>query len=220
MRILYHQFESLEHLLANRLLPGGGGQPIRFVVFGGTGAVGGASVMELCRMILMARDLRQPPLRGEIYATGIADKDISNFASRLYLALGDEVEIEKIEPRRHYRLDGRIDLRFELLRLQVPQDLEDRVAQRQQASGVDLETALSREFAGESCPFLGFVDSLGAGLLHAVLVAIPLPSVATYTLGAIDRLLAAHGLDQAVQQRVKKDYLRTFIRGLAVIQQS
>ena len=220
MRILYHQFESLEHLLANRLLPGGGAQPIRFVVFGGTGAVGGASVMELCRMILMARDLRQPPLRGEIYATGIADKDISNFASRLYMALGDDVEIEKIEPRRHYRLDGRIDLRFDLLKLQVPLDLEERVARRRKVSGVDLETALGEEFAKEACPFLGYVDSLGSGLLHAVLVAIPLPSVATYTLGTIDRLLAEHGLDQAVQQRVKKIYLRTFIRGLAVIQQS
>ncbi|MEM7353943.1 MAG: hypothetical protein AAF657_24290 [Acidobacteriota bacterium] len=224
MRTLYHEFESLEHLLATRLLPGGGAQPIRFVVFGGTGAVGGASVMELCRMILMARDLRQPPLRGEIYATGIADKDVANFASRLYMALGDEVEIEKIEPRRHYRLDGRIDLRFDLLRLEVPRDLEDRVVERQrqaEAGGeaLSLEQALAAEFGDQSCPFQGFVESLGAHLLHAVLVAIPLPSVATYTLGNIDRLIAKAGLDHAVKQRVKKNYLRTFIRGLAVIQQ-
>ena len=224
MRTLYHEFESLEHLLATRLLPGGGAQPIRFVVFGGTGAVGGASVMELCRMILMARDLRQPPLRGEIYATGIADKDIATFAGRLYMALGDEVEIEKIEPRRHYRLDGRIDLRLDLLRLQVPQDLEERVAERRReaaAGGAELglEQALAEEFAEQSCPFLAFVEALGAELLHAVLVAIPLPSVATYTLGNIDRLVGEAGLDHAVQQRVKKNYLRTFIRGLAVIQQ-
>ena len=219
MRTLYHEFESLEHLLSQRLLPGGGNRPIRFVVFGGTGAVGGASVLELCRMILMSRDLRRPSLSGEIYATGIADKDISNFASRLYLALGEEVEIEKIEPRRHYRLDGRIDLRFSLLRLDIPHDLSDRVAERQAADGIDLERALHEEFASQECPFQSFVETLPSDLLHAVLVAIPLPSVATYTLGAIDRLLAANGFDHAAQQRVKKGYLRTFIRGLAFIQQ-
>ncbi len=221
MRTLYYQFESLEHLLAQRLLPGGGGQPIRFVVFGGTGAVGGASVLELCRMILMSRDLRRPSLSGEIHATGIADKDISKFASRLYLALGDEVQIEKIEPRRHYRLDGRIDLKFSLLQLDVPHDLAERVARRQRESAVeiDLEQALQDEFADQKCPFQRFVEATGSDLLHAVMVAIPLPSVATYTLGSIDRLLTAHGLDHAAQQRVKKNYLRTFIRGLAVIQQ-
>ncbi|MEM7583504.1 MAG: hypothetical protein AAF560_09000 [Acidobacteriota bacterium] len=220
MRTLYHEFESLEHLLANRLLPGGSSQPIRFVVFGGTGAVGGASVLELCRIILMSRELRQPPLAGEIYATGIADKDISNFASRLYLALGEEVEIEKIEPRRHYRIDGRIDLRFDLLQLQVPQDLEQRTARRQaEHPGMDLEAALQAELAEQPCPFLSFVEGLDQALLHAVMVAIPLPSVATYTLGAIDRLLAKGGFDHATLQRVKKDFLRTFIRGLAVIQQ-
>ncbi len=222
MRTLYHEFESLEHLLGHRLLPGGSGNPIRFVVFGGTGAVGGASVLELCRMILMSKSLRQSPLAGEIYATGIADKDISKFAGRLYLALGDEVEIEKIEPLRHYRLDGRIDLHFSLLRLQAPSDLEGLIPtgdRGQQGSTEVLETALGEYFAAQPCPFQGFVESLGSELLHAVLVAIPLPSVATYTLGAIDRFLAQHGFDHAAQQRVKKSYLRTFIGGLAVIQQ-
>ncbi|MCP3958225.1 MAG: hypothetical protein GY719_10270 [bacterium] len=221
MRTLYHEFESLEHLLANRLLPGGGKEPIRFVVFGGTGAVGGASVLELCRMILMSKTLRQPPLRGEIYATGMADKDVSQFARRLYLALGDEVEIEKIEPRRHYRLDGRIDLKFALLQLQVPRDLEQRLDSERVESGskADLERALGEYFAAQECPFQRFVEDLDTDLLHAVLVAIPLPSVATYTLGAIDRLLTERGIDHAAQQRVKKSYLRTFIGGLAVIQQ-
>lgn len=217
MRTIYHEFESLEHLLGHRLLPGGGGSPIRFVVFGGTGAVGGASVLELCRMILMSKSLRQSPLAGEIYATGIADKDISKFASRLYLALGDEVEIEKIEPLRHYRLDGRIDLKFALLRLQAPGDLAELAAGNESRDA--LEAALAEHFAAQACPFQGFVEDLGSELLHAVLVAIPLPSVATYTLGAIDRFLAEHGFDHAAQQRVKKNYLRTFIGGLAVIQQ-
>ncbi len=217
MRTVYHEFESLDHLLGHRLLPGGGGRPIRFVVFGGTGAVGGASILELCRMILMSKGLRQSPFEGEIYATGISDKDISKFASRLYLALEDEVEIEKIEPLRHYRLDGRIDLRFSLLHLEVPGDLRDQVGD--ETTGADLESALGDYFSAQACPFQGFVEALGADLLHAVTVAIPLPSVATYTLGAIDRLLAERGLDHTAQQRVKKNYLRTFIRGLAVIQQ-
>ena len=219
MRTIYHEFESLEHLLGHRLLPGGGGNPIRFVVFGGTGAVGGASVLELCRMILMSKGLRSSPLSGEIHATGIADKDISKFVGRLYLALGDEVEIEKIAPLRHYRLDGRIDLKFALLRLQVPSDLSAQVAAGDGSSAVDLEQALEAYFSAQPCPFQSFVETLGSELLHAVSVAIPLPSVATYTLGAIDRFLASRGFDRAAQQRVKKSYLRTFIRGLAVIQQ-
>ena len=221
MRTLYHQFESLEHLLAHRLLPGGSKEPIRFVVFGGTGAVGGASVLELCRMILMSKQLRQQPLRGEIYATGMSDKDVSKFARRLYLALGDEAEIEKIEPLHHYRLDDRIDLHCSLLQLQLPHDLEARVTDEleEPASKADLERWLHEYFSAQECPFQRFVENLDAELLHAVLVAIPLPSVATYALGAIDRLLADRGFDHAAEQRVKKAYLRTFIRGLAVIQQ-
>ena len=224
MRILYHEFESLEHLLTNRLLPGGTQRPIRFVIFGGTGAVGGAAVMELCRMILMSKSLRQRSLQGEIHATGMSDKEISKFVSRLYLALGEEHEIEKIEPRRHYRVDHRIDLRFAILQLEIPQDLPDHVRQEHetQGEGFRLETTLANYFRKLECPFLRYVESLGDLdnlLLHAVAVSIPLPSVATYTLVAIDRLADEHGLDHASKQRVKKSYLKTFVRGLAVIQQ-
>lgn len=221
MRTLYHEFESLEHLLSTRLLPGGGRHPVRLVVFGGTGAVGGASVMELCRLILLSKTCRPRPLSGEIYATGLSDKEITKFVSRLYLALGDQVDIEKIEPRRHYRVDGRIDLHFSLLQLEIPQDLPDTVNRRREEEGdsFDLEVVLKDYFANQQCPFLGFVQDLDSELLHSVAVAIPLPSVATYTLVAIDRLTAEHGLDHLARQRVKKHYLETFVRGLAVIQQ-
>ena len=225
MRTHYHEFESLEHILATRHLPGGEKQPIRFVVFGGTGAVGGAAVMELCRLILMSKALPDRTLSGEIWATGLSDKEISKFVSRLYLALEDEVEIEKVTPLRHYRLDHRIDLRFDLLRLQIPADLPAYVEAQLAGRGAGaLEAILAEYFAGQGCPFLGFVEKLLAAdppgpLLHAVMVAIPLPSVATYTLTTIDRLLQQHGLDHPTGQRIKKGYLRTFIRGLAVLQQ-
>lgn len=226
MRTHYHEFESLEHILATRHLPGGEAQPIRFVVFGGTGAVGGAAVMELCRLILMSKALPDRTLSGEIWATGLSDKEISKFVSRLYLALEDEVEIEKVAPLRHYRLDSRIDLRFDLLRLQIPADLPAYVeAQLAGRGGAALETILAEYFAAQACPFLGFVEKLleedppGGPLLHAVMVAIPLPSVATYTLTTIDKLLGQHELDHPTGQRIKKGYLRTFIRGLAVLQQ-
>ena len=221
MRTVYHEFESLEHILATRLLPGGGNEPVHFVVFGGTGAVGGASVMELCRMILMSKSLRQSPLQGEIHATGMSDKEIVKFVQRLYLAFDGEFVIEKIEPRRHFRIDGRIDLKFSLLQLQIPQDLPDHIAERQarEGEGFDLELSLDAYFAAQPCPFLSYIEKLEASLLHAVVVAIPLPSVATYTLVAIDRLAAEHGMDHVQSQRIKKGYLQTFIRGLAVIQQ-
>ncbi|RMH16198.1 MAG: hypothetical protein D6696_18755 [Acidobacteria bacterium] len=224
MQTHYHEFESLEHLLATRLLPGGGDEPVRFVVFGGTGAVGGAVVLELCKLILMSRRYREQPLRGEIYATGVSDKDISKFASRLYLALGDEAKIDKIEPRRHYRIDDRIDLRFSLLHLRLPQDLRERVGSLREAAEArgepfDLEAALVSYFEQQPKPFLAYVEQLERRLWHAVVVAIPLPSVATYTLGILDRLVAEHGLDHRAAQRIKAGYLRSFVRGLAVIQQ-
>lgn len=226
MRTHYHEFESLEHILATRHLPGGEKQPIRFVVFGGTGAVGGAAVMELCRLILMSKALPERILSGEIWATGLSDKEISKFVSRLYLALEDDVEIEKVVPLRHYRLDGRIDLRFDILRLQIPADLPAYAsAQMAERGAAALEPILAEYFAAQGCPFLGFVENLLAAadppgpLLHAVMVAIPLPSVATYTLTTIDKLLGSHGLGHATGQRIKKGYLRTFIRGLAVLQQ-
>lgn len=225
MRTHYHEFESLEHILATRHLPGGEKSPIRFVVFGGTGAVGGAAVMELCRLILMSKALPDRTLSGEIWATGLSDKEISKFVSRLYLALEDEVEIEKVAPLRHYRLDQRIDLRFDLLRLQIPADLPAFAkAQMAERGSAVLETILREYFAAQPCPFLSFVERLleadpPGPVLHAVMVAIPLPSVATYTLTTIDRLLGDHGLDHATGHRIKKSYLRTFIRGLAELQQ-
>ena len=216
MRTLYHEFESLEHLLATRRLPGGENEPIRLVVFGGTGAVGGAAVLELCQLILMSKRYRETPFRGEIYATGSTDKEISKFASRLYLALGETVPLEKVEPLRHYRLDHRIDLRFSLLRLEIPQDLEQRVEVLDDPEAI--EGTLTAAFGELQCPFLQFTEAIEP-LLHAVVVAIPLPSVATYTLSTIDRLALRHQLDHRVNQRIKTTYLRTFIRGLAVIQQ-
>ncbi len=221
MRTLYHEFESLEHLLATRLLPGGSIEPIRFVVFGGTGAVGGAAVIELCRLILRSKSLRERPLRGEIYATGMRDKEIVQFVGRLYLSLGEEHKIDKIEPRRHYRIDDRIDLKLSLLRLRIPSDLEDHVRRERAGSGDgdDFERLLGNYFQSQPRPLLNFVETLNCDLLHAVLVAIPLPSVATYTLGVIERLVAEHGFDHALEQRVKSDYLKTLTHGLAVVHQ-
>ncbi|MDA8017176.1 MAG: hypothetical protein MPN21_06975 [Thermoanaerobaculia bacterium] len=221
MRTLYHEFESLEHLLATRLLPGGEDQPIRFVVFGGTGAVGGASVMELCRLILMTRG-GDRELSGEIYSTGLGDKEIADFVRRLYMALDDEIAIEKIQPLRHYRLDGRIDLHFDLLRLEIPADLADHVTARAVALGeaFSLEAVLYDYFRRRDCSFLRFVEGLeDRESLHAVLVAIPLPSVATYALGTIDDIVSRYGLDHRTGQRIKGRYLQTFVRGLAVIHQ-
>ncbi|MCP4655526.1 MAG: hypothetical protein GY856_08925 [bacterium] len=221
MRTIYHEFESLESLLATRLLPGGGDQPIRFVVFGGTGAVGGASVLELCRLILMSERHRDRPWRGEIYATGSTDKEIVNFVRRVYLAFENTTEITKIEPLRHYRLGDRIDLHFSLLHLTLPENLREHVlaARDELGESFEPEKVLDDYFAAQPQPFLRFVEALDAELLHAVVVAIPLPSVATYTLGTIDRLTNELGLDHPTQQRIKTSYLRRFIRGLAVIQQ-
>lgn len=221
MRTLYHEFESLEHLLANRLLPGGEDQPIRFVVFGGTGAVGGASVLELCRLILTTQGGHRE-LSGEIHATGLGDKEIVGFVRRLYMALEDEITIEKIEPLRHYRLDDRIDLRFDLLRLEIPADLGDHVASQEKEMGeaFSVERVLQEYFQRQNCSFLNFVEGLDdSETLHAVLVAIPLPSVATYTLGTIDDIVDRYSLDHPTGQRIKKRYLQTFVRGLAVIHQ-
>lgn len=221
MRVLYHEFESLEHLLANRLLPGGSQEPVRFVVFGGTGAVGGAVVLELMKLILRSKRYRKSPLSGEIYATGMSDKDITHFVSRIYLALGKSAPIEKVEARRHYRIDGRIELRFALLRLALPEDLREQVAAARAEAGknFDLEASLGAYFEAQPRPFLEFVEGLGSTLLHAVAVAIPLPSVATYTLERLEALAAEHGLDHGAQQRIKSHFLRNFIRGLAVVQQ-
>lgn len=216
MRTHYHEFESLDHLLGTRLLPGGSKSPIRFVVFGGTGAVGGAVVLQLIKMILESARYRRTPLRGRIWVTGATDKEISRFAGRLYLELEQRTTIEKVVPLRHYKIGGRIEIRFDLLDLGLPRDL---AAQVDAQDGEHLESALDTFFASRPQPFLDFVKGLKTTLLHAVVVAIPLPSVATYTLDRVDRLVDQHGLDHQARTRIKSRYLRRFIRGLAVIQQ-
>ena len=217
MRTHYHEFESLEHLLATRLLPGGSNQPIRFVVFGGTGAVGGAVVLDLCRLILTSQRVRPKPLRGVIHATGMNDDDIGRLARRLALGLGDASSVVEIEPHRRYRIDDCIELEFSLLSLALPADLAEQVQDR--PDGTSVEAACTTAFANLPQPFLDFVEQLDTDLLHGVVVAIPLPSVATYTLEIVDRIATEAGLSHDCRQRIKSKYLRRFVRGLAVIQQ-
>lgn len=221
MRVVYHEHESLDHLLASRMLPGGGDEPIRMAVFGGTGAVGGAAVLELCRLVLRSAHYRDPAWRAEIFATGSSDKEIVKFASRLYMALGDRTTIEKIEPRRHYRIGGRIDLHLSNLRLSLPHELPDvlRAAHERDGETFEPEAVLEEFLRDRPRPFLEFVEALDHDLLHAVLVAIPLPSVAAYTLGALDRVAGELGWAPPLLQRMKATYLRSFIRGLAIVQQ-
>ncbi|MEM6455599.1 MAG: hypothetical protein AAF772_10925 [Acidobacteriota bacterium] len=226
MRTIYHVHESLDHLMATRLLPGGEDEPVRVVVFGGTGAVGGAVVLELCKRILRSRRFRDRPLRGEIYATGLADKEISLFAGRLYRAAQHVTSIEKIEPLRHYRIDGRIDLHFDRLGLVLPSDLPQRIRDARDAHAAahgdrpfDLAQACRDYFDAQPRPLLGYIEGIGQPL-NAVVVSIPLPSVAAYTLELIDGLVEEYsGADAQLAQRIKARALRVFVGGLAVVQQ-
>ncbi len=115
--VIDNQFASLVHLLRSHERPDA---PVRCVIFGGTGAVGGAVVLELCRLVLLTERFRKTPLRAEIYATGMSDKEIVYFTHRLYLAVEPIAKIEKQTARRHYRIGGRIDLRFAHFHLAVP----------------------------------------------------------------------------------------------------
>lgn len=219
----YAQFESLEHLMASQLRPGGNQVPVTCVVFGGTGAVGGSTVLELCRFLLAARRYREEPFRGRVYATALSEREIEDFLRRVAQALEPEAELEALEVNRHYRLGGLVDLHFDLLQLRVPEELAGYVERR--LEGRAAEPALLEQLIEEYCdalprPFLEYVEQLGhTQLLDGVVVAIPLPSVATYTLGAMDRLADRFGLGHDVVQRVKDHYLETFVRGLAVVQQ-
>jgi hypothetical protein len=218
----YHQFESLEHMLRERLRPGGEDLPVQCVVFGGTGAVGGSVVLELARLILASNRYRQPPLRGRIVATGMSDREITGFVRRLYLALEGQVEIEKIRPRREYRIGAQVDLTFRHFHLTAPTDLAAAVAAARHATegAVDVEAVLGKAFDALPSPFLEFVEKEDfQHLLDGVVVGIPLPSVATYTMESLDAIAEEHGLDHETLNRIKDRYLHSFVRGLAVIRQ-
>lgn len=216
-----NQFASLVHLLRTVDRPD---TPVRCVVFGGTGAVGGATVMELCRLVLLAARFRKQPIRAEIHATGMSDKEIVAFIQRLYLGMEPLARIEKLKARRHYRFGGLVDLRFSHFHLAVPtESLKEMLDGFEQKPGpAVLEQQLARFFEGRDSPFFEFVRELASpeAPLDGVVVGIPLPSVATYTLDFLDSIASRYGLDHAAANRVKDCYLESFVRGLKTINDS
>lgn len=216
----HYQFESLEHMLASRLRAGGETQPVRCVVFGGTGAVGGAAVLEIARLIMLTEKYDRQ-WRAEIYATGMSDKEIVQFAQRLWRYAEGNLRAQVIRPRRRYRLGERVDIILRHFRIAPPDDLRERVLHRQQSEGENFsfEGTLESLLTSVQCPFLRFVEDLELGLLDAVLVAVPLPSVAAYALQQIDELAQEFGADHQVATRLKSTFLAVFVKGLAIIRQ-
>lgn len=220
----HQQYESFDHLVRTRLRPGGDPRPVRFVVFGGTGAVGGAVVLLLARLLVEASRDRGRELAGELWVTGRSNREIAQFARRLWLAFEGRAEIEKLRPRRHYRLGGVVDVRLAHFNVGDLGDVEEHVAGRAAAAGAageafDPATALADFFAALPSPFLDFVVGLGHEWLDGVVVGIPLPSVATYTLTALDRLAERHGLAHGELNRLKDQFLASFLRGLGIVRE-
>lgn len=219
MLVRYEQFESFEHLVETRLKAGGEERPFRCAVFGGTGAVGGAAVLQLIRLLVEAPGDGGPS--GELWVTGRTDKEISLFAQRLWQASSGRAEIEKIRPRRHFRIGGRVDVHFALFSVGDLGDVEEHVAAAQEAARrkgrtFELQTALEGFFDQLPSPFLDFVAGLGFEL-DAVVVGIPLPSVATYTMTGLERLAEEHDVDPPTLNRIKDAFLERFLRGLATV---
>ena len=160
MRTLYHEFESLEHLLATRLLPGGGGRadPLRRLRRHRRGRRRLGD-----RALPHDPDVEEPAPNGRSGARstppGCADKDDRPVRQPpLPGPRRRASRSRRSSRRRHYRIDDRIDLKFSLLRLQVPADLEDHVRRTRagSSSDYDLETGARRLLRRPGLPLPAF----------------------------------------------------------------
>ena len=181
----------------------------RVLIFGGTGAVGGAVVVQLIRETMKVNALRATidPIELDVIATGLTDRDIAYFVNRLILSF-ESSHIEKVRSLRHYRIGDHIRIRFRHFRVAIDIDSVRQVASHSDSEDFSLRDSLREIYAGMARPFVSFVEDFGE--LDGVVVAIPVASVMAYTMGVLDELAQQHGVEED-PFRLKEDFLREVV---------
>lgn len=205
-----------------------------FAIFGGTGAVGGQVVIELIVSFEFMMSIRAA--RGEedapvIVVTGLHEAQIQTFTTKLFKAFDDgrgHHGFEKLEsstPDEFLVMKRKSGIMIKFFTLvakpEFKTDLSTLIEGENDPSKI--VKLLQEEAANTTSPFSEFIENYKSanGLssdfkLSAVISGIPIPSVAAYHFGAIDKLLEEKGISASDQDKsIERSIKIAILRGLA-----
>lgn len=209
-----------------------------YVFFGGTGAVGGQSAIEIIQSFEFIVSVKPEWTAAKplLLITGINREEIERFRSKLYKTFesGSGHSFEHIEDddKKVLTLKRRSGITIEMHELlAVPQfnaNLRELVSGK---SSEEITQILQRESSNISAPFLTFLSEYLEAKnfpqnfrVQAVISGIPIPSVAAYHFSEIDNLLTETGIrkndtDRSIERQIKTNILHGIANDFGMIKQ-
>jgi hypothetical protein len=196
------------------------------LVFGGTGAVGGAEVLQLVKLgEVIARQRPHARISIRILATGRTKQEIRRFTKRLFqVQHRDHQRTPSPLPGIGYRSVGGVEIELTTFSVEIPLP-----AGQINDVSTDLISAdrwidlLNRR---PPRPFSSFVQNYidakqGRRRLRSVVVTIPLASLAAYKLTELEQLAEAHGISRssAALEQIKTAFLRGLRDDLVLVRE-
>ncbi len=204
-----------------------------FMIFGGTGAVGGQVVIELIQSFEFMMSIRIPKSEADfpvIVVTGLHGQQIKTFINKLFKAFeeGKGHGFEQINDSNSgeyltLKRKSGIEVKFFTLvaKPEFKTDLSGLIAEETEADKI---VKLLQEAASQTTsPFSEFIEQYKEITklpenfqLSAVISGIPIPSVAAYHFGAIDSLLDQKNISRSAHDKsIERSIKIAILRGLA-----
>lgn len=196
------------------------------LVFGGTGAVGGATVLQLVKICEeVARHRPHAGLPQRILATGLTKQEIRRFTKRLFqVQHRDHQRTPTLLPGVGYRTVGGIEI--ELMPFSVDLSLPTTQFNGDAINVISADRLIDLLNRQPPRPFSSFVQNYidakpGRERLRSVIVTIPLASLAAYKLTELERLAETHGISRssAALEEIKTTFLRGLRDDLVIVRQ-
>lgn len=206
----------------------------KYILFGGTGAVGGQVVIELLESYVFMKKFSSKEIidNPQFFITGIEKAQIYQYCEKLYAIFGKDSfqEVGNTDKSVSLIFQNWIELHFHILKAEPKFEIDLDAEIIKYPSPKEKIDFLMSEASKITAPFKDFVQDLQKQVnttekFRAVISGIPIPSVATYHFESIDLLLAKHSLvendeDKTLERQIKSEILKGLARDFGLIKES